>query len=44
MKKLAKVLALLFAVYWLLLAHVSLNFLDAPHLVKYPKMGTIRLF
>ncbi len=36
MKKLAKVLALLFAVYWLLLAHVSLNFLDAP-----PPLGEV---
>lgn len=30
MKKLAKSLALLFAAYWLLLAHVSLSFLDSP--------------
>ncbi len=44
MKKLTKFLAGLFSVYWLLLAHVSLNFLDTPpHLVKYPKMGSIRL-
>ncbi|PJG59918.1 DUF6201 family protein [Aeromonas cavernicola] len=28
MKKLAKIVFVLFAVYWLLLAHVSLNFLD----------------
>ena len=43
MIKLAKLLAVVFAVYWLLLAHVSLNFLDAPHLVKHPKMGSIIL-
>ncbi len=30
MIKLAKLLAVLFAVYWLLLVHVSLNFLDPP--------------
>ena len=30
MKKLAKFLAVHFAAYWLLLAHVSLNFLDPP--------------
>ncbi len=34
MKKLAKLLAVVFAVYWLLLTHVSLNFLDPPPAVS----------
>ena len=36
MIKLAKLLAVLFAVYWLLLVHVSLNFLDPPPQALFP--------
>ena len=44
MKKLAKFLAVLFAVYWLLLAHVSLNFLDkTPPLSEISKNGKYKI-
>ena len=45
MKKLSKFLAVLVAVYWLLLAHVSLNFLDkAPSISRASENGQYIVF
>ncbi|MCX7132242.1 DUF6201 family protein [Aeromonas sp.] len=45
MKKLAKILTVIFAVYWLLFAHVSLNFLDeTPPFSQVSEDGRYKVF